>query len=407
MGCREKLYRLKAVAVSGNGPTLVPLKGGQSLAAPLFWSQRIPEIPPQSGPGAKGRSLFLPRLKGALAAFPEIWGEADAFLGSYEYLSFLLGAEPAGVIPREAFAPFLWEETDQEEVGLPLPPLMTMAQEIGRVSPQAAEGWGLPAGIPIAAAGADYQMALLGTATIEKGRICDRAGTSEGVNYCLSEESTLSSGMVSKERLPSGRILPHPLPGLLTAAGLLYSTGQIFDWYRNITGQKRDSYEETLRRIAAASESRGKLRFYPRGCESQEQEFSGGAFLGLEPHHGPGDLGRAVVEALGFSLKHFLDQWEGEGLRVGSLRVSGGQGHSPLWNQMKADIIGRPVQVPAVADAEMLGTAQCAMAALGFYDDPAAASAATVKLSRTFEPDPRRSQLYREESAVYYEQQYR
>jgi hypothetical protein len=43
---------------------------------------------------------------------------------------------------------------------------------------------GLPSGVPVFDSGPDFIAALVGTATLFPGRLCDRAGSSEGLNLC-------------------------------------------------------------------------------------------------------------------------------------------------------------------------------------------------------------------------------
>ncbi|MDR2663167.1 MAG: hypothetical protein LBC31_09250, partial [Treponema sp.] len=59
-----------------------------------------------------------------------------------------------------------------------------------------------------------------------------------------------------------------------------------------------------------------------------------------------------------------LEKLERAGFRTGELVLSGGQCEDPLWNQYKADISGRILKVPEIADAELAGDAVLGAAAL-------------------------------------------
>ncbi len=389
------------MGVCGNGPTLVPVLADGSPGPLLFWSDAGSE------PLPGGKSLFLPRVRWFQKHHRDLFHQVQFFLGSYEYLSYRLGAVPASVIPRPAFAPYVWDDRELALYGLDgpgcrekFPSPLESGRVMGQVSPGASRRWGLPEGIPIGAGGADYQAALLGTASVEPGRICDRAGTSEGINY--------TSGSPPRGGGGPWRVLPHPMEGLTSVAGILFSTGRIFNWYRRITGQTgengqpRQSYCQTFDLISRIEPAAESPLFYPRRQgQGGSHEFSGGAFLGLEPHHGPGHLGRAVVEAIGFNLREILDEWEALGLSSGELRVSGGQGRSPVWNQMKADITGRRVVIPAVADAELLGAAVCAGRAAGWFSSLKAGAEALYRPRESYDPDPVRAGQYGEALVLY------
>lgn len=55
---------------------------------------------------------------------------------------------------------------------------------MGPLLEEAARRWDLPPGIPVIGGGPDFVLTLLGTATVRPGRICDRSGTSDGINLC-------------------------------------------------------------------------------------------------------------------------------------------------------------------------------------------------------------------------------
>ena len=57
------------------------------------------------------------------------------------------------------------------------------------VSADASSRTGLPAGLPVVAAGSDFMAALIGSGATAPGLVCDRAGTSEGINYCSRRPS--------------------------------------------------------------------------------------------------------------------------------------------------------------------------------------------------------------------------
>ena len=71
-----------------------------------------------------------------------------------------------------------------------------------------------------------------------------------------------------------------------------------------------------------------------------------------------------------------------------------------------ADVLGRPVQVPAVVESTALGAAMYAGIGAGLYRDLAEVVDRVVRFDRTFEPDPANRAVYDEAyarwSAVYH-----
>ncbi|NBC30946.1 MAG: carbohydrate kinase, partial [Spirochaetes bacterium] len=267
-----------------------------------------------------------------------------------------------------------------------LPPFVHVGDVVGHVTRPAARRFGLSAGVPVVAGGSDFIVSLLGTGAVDPGVTCDRAGTSEGVNYC-------SAAPVDDPRL---RCLPHPVPGFYNVAGVLSSTGTIFEWFRDISGQKKRSYAEMLADIRSVDDHVHVPWFFPSLHEGAAWEFSRGMFIDLGADHGPKEMGRAVVESIGYAVREVIDVLEQNGCRVGELRVCGGQGRNEIWSQMKANMVGRPLAIVEVVDAELLGNACAAYVGLGRFGSVAEASRALVRIARRYDPQAHRLTPYEE-----------
>jgi xylulokinase len=73
-----------------------------------------------------------------------------------------------------------------------------------------------------------------------------------------------------------------------------------------------------------------------------------------------------------------------------------GETRSALWNQIKADVLGLEISVPAVSEAAALGAALVAGIGTGVFADVRAAVDAAVRPGATFQPDLTRHAAYRE-----------
>jgi len=73
------------------------------------------------------------------------------------------------------------------------------------------------------------------------------------------------------------------------------------------------------------------------------------------------------------------------GIALSALRVDGGAARNNLLMQIQADVLGVPVQRPAVTETTALGAAYLAGLAVGFWRDTDAL-ADQWTLERTFEP---------------------
>jgi xylulokinase len=378
-----------AVAISGNGPSLVALDARGAEIAALHW--RDPAPPPLPGT----RSLFLPKIARFRELKPEAYASARSFVPCSEYVARSLTGESFAALPEPRYLPYFWKTEDIAAYGLDadaLPPFAIAGELIGKVTASAAAEMGLREGIPVAAAGPDFSAALLGAGVLDRGMILDRAGTSEGYNLAL-------------ERLPAPipaglRPLPHVRAGLWNLAALIPSSGIMFERYRALTGQIDIPYEGLLRGISALKPGSGGI-LLPIGA------FEGSSAKAIDYRSsngvpGKAELGLAVAEAIGFLGRRGLGALSqaasaAHGRPVpGEIRVSGGQSRNSDWMALKASILGAPLATFEVADAELSGCAACAMAALdGAKPDQVPEIArGLARVDRVYEPCPRRGPEY-------------
>ncbi|MDR1862728.1 MAG: sugar kinase, partial [Treponema sp.] len=170
----------EAVCISGNGPTLVPVSSGGDPMPPLHWYDGLSLSPP----GAS--SLFLPGAAWLKENEPEQYERTAAFFSPFEWLSHSLGAEAVTVLPSADYESFYWNREELGLFGLEAEKFLPFAKTgslIGRVSAEGADRFrGLPRGIPVIAGGPDFITAIIGLNALKPGSVCDRAGTSEGIN---------------------------------------------------------------------------------------------------------------------------------------------------------------------------------------------------------------------------------
>lgn len=131
--------------------------------------------------------------------------------------------------------------------------------------------------------------------------------------------------------------------------------------------------------------------------------YAKGVFYGLDFSKTKGHMVRACMEGVAFSLRHNLETAEAAGAEAKILRAMGGSANSRLWTQMKADITGKTIVVPASDTATTLGAAMLAGVGTGFYRDYEEAVRETVQLTRTHKPDPSEKAVYDKNYETYLE----
>ncbi len=350
---------LAALALSGNGPTLVSVDKGGQTGPVLLWND-----PVEGDSSYQGPSLFIPRILLFQKRFPRDLEKALHLLSGPEYLAWALTGEAVTILPESRYENAYWTARELSLSGLtavPLPPFAEAGTVIGRTGRGPASGkLNLPPDIPVIAGGPDFFVALLGTGTIRPGIGCDRAGTSEGLNACV-DRPVSAAGV---------RLLPGALPGLWNAACLLPDTGAAFHRWRCDSGQAKRAYPDIMRDILASP-------IIPKRGES-------------------GHPGRALVEGIAFSVRRSIDTLKNATALEPLWRLSGGQARNGLWNQMKADATGCRFELTGTPDGELMGDAMLAHAALGEYSGLREAEGAMVRVAKVYDPDPVRSLEYAE-----------
>lgn len=200
--------------------------------------------------------------------------------------------------------------------------------------------------------------------------------------------------------------MPHVIEPNLNISGVISTSGKAVSWFRKASGDSCDDYEGFFGELCQVEPGAGHLLFLPYLSGERAPIWdpdARGAFVGLTLNHGRAQMARAVVESTAFAMRDVIETMESLGGRVSELRVTGNPARNPVWNQIKADITGRPLIVPSFPHAELLGDLCLALAALGDYPGPDVAAEELVTMERVHEPDPALRGLYDEMFGLYRE----
>jgi xylulokinase len=260
-----------------------------------------------------------------------------------------------------------------------LPPPAIPGTVIGQVDRAAADLTHLPAGTPVVGGFVDGVLGVLGSGVRRPGDACMNCGT---------------SGTFSVVCVPP---LGYPMMGLSILGSATNTSGKALDWYAHQIAAPGPGYAELIAEAATAPPGSDGLLFLPHlaGERAPERDpRSRAAWVGLTLGHDRRHLLRALLEGVAFSFRSIQDWVESCGADVIDVRCVGGQARSDVWTQIKADVLNRPVLVPSVVEAAVLGAAILATLGIGAYADLEQAIAAMVRVSRRLEPNARNAELY-------------
>ena len=395
---------LRAVVISGNGPTLVPVsKDGTFLEPVMSWMDRRGTA--QSAKIGEVQdfvidpTFYLPKAMWIADNLPHVYEETEFFLSCPESMAFWLTEVAVTILPGLKFEKYFWSDNLLEATGMDkakFPDFVKPGHITGVVNKSAAALSGLPVGLPVVSAGPDFVVTLLGTAAVYPGRACDRAGTSEGINLC-------TESYIEDPRLMG---YGHVVEPWYNVSGIISTSGKALEWLKENLNSSKEDYGFFLEAASESAAGCDGLLFLPYLAGERAPHWdpaARGAFIGLGLHHSRGDMIRAVIESTGYAMRDVIDVMAENGGRVDELRITGGPSKSELWNQIKADITGRRLLVPESTESELLGNLAIALRSLGDTDELSECADRIVRIKDTYEPDAARHSMYSEYFELYRE----
>lgn len=255
-----------------------------------------------------------------------------------------------------------------EKIGIPehlFPPLKEAGEMAGGVTAAAADETGIPSNTPVFVSGHDTQFAILGSG----------AGKAEPVLSSGTWEILMarSPGFTAEqEQLNSGITTElDAMPGLYNI-GLNWIGSGPLEWMRKQLFRKGEDLEDWDAIIAEARQvapgSNG-IRVNPDFAQVEKGRTPSGIF-GLRLNTTRGEIFRAALEALSFTLKNGLLALEkAGGFSAEKIILVGGGSRNQLWNQIRADVTQKPLQLVDQKEATVLGAALFGFVATGTYPD--------------------------------------
>jgi xylulokinase len=277
-----------------------------------------------------------------------------------------------------------------------LPPLQPCSAVVGYVSRAAADACGLAAGTPVVAGMTDGTAASVEAGLVQVGDAVEMTGQSTVLLVC-SDRPYLGDALIP---------LGHALPGRYLVVGALVATGGALRWFRDQLGEPEriaaaqrgiDPFDLLTAAAAASPPGANGLIFLPYlfGERSPIWDSAArGVFCGLTLATQKRDLVRAILEGAAYGLRQNVEAAAAAGFPLATLACVGGGARSPLWTQIKADVLGRPVRVPKTATGAPLGDAIVAAVGVGLYPAVEAAVAQMVQPGVAYAPQPEPAACY-------------
>jgi sugar (pentulose or hexulose) kinase len=427
---------IKGISITTQRGTVVNLdKKGHPLRPAIIWLDQRKAIVDGFPKGMWKVGLRMINLLGSVSQAikdgecnwirqnePDIWKKTHKFLFLSGYINYRLTGkyiDSTGNIV--GYVPFNYKKQrwcNRHEFNYKLfpvekeklPDLVQPSELIGRITKEASVETGLPEGLQLIAAAADKACEVLGSGCMTPEIACLSFGTTATVETVHSKYREVIRFFPS---------YPSAIPHHFNTEFMIYRGYWMINWFKNEFGHKEiehfkktgiapeKQFDEMIKSIPAGSKGLTLQPYWSPGVRIPGVEAKG-AVIGFGAVHTRAHLYRAILEGLGYSLKHgMLRTQKKTGIKIRKLRVSGGGSQSDIAMQMTADIFNLKVEKPHTYETSSLGAAINCAVGLNLFQDFETAVKNMCHIDKIFEPNPKSSKLYSNLYQKIYSKMYR
>lgn len=302
---------------------------------------------------------------------PEVWSKAHRVLCFEDLLQFRLGISTPAISWSLAGRTMLFDVVNhcwskeiinaakikQAWLSNPLP----SGKIAGCVAKDISQKLKLPEQTFVVTGGHDQPCSALGAGVTDEGMAVYATGTVECITPVFHRP-------VFKDLLKKSNLCTYDysIEGLYATVAFNLTGGNILQWFRNEFGgietqiaknTGRDVYDLLLELFPEKPSGLLVLPYFTSSGTPYFDTNAKGVIMGLDFNTSRGEIIKALLEGVAFEMRLNLEILENSGYKINQLRVIGGGAKSKVWNQLKADVLGKLVVVPKITEAGCLGTA--------------------------------------------------
>lgn len=295
---------------------------------------------------------------------PDVWAAARWWVGLKELVireltgELVVDASSASGSGLRAVAGDGWSELALDAAGVdvdrlaPVVPTTTILP----LTAEAAARTGLTAGTPVVVGAADGPLANVGCGAVGPGVAGLSVGTSAAVRMLVDRPGVD----------PDHALFCYGLtPGTWVLGGALANGAEVARWAAARFEPGRGPDRALVRAAAVVPGCDGLVHLpflLPERAPRWDPDLAG-AYLGVRPHHTGDHFLRASIEGVALQFRALVDALD-RAAPVAAIRATGGAFASPLWRQVVAAAVARPLTVTTDADGTARGAAALAWLAL-------------------------------------------
>jgi xylulokinase len=341
---------------------------------------------------------------------PEVYQKTSWFLTCQNFIvARLTGVASIDNYTASTYSPIIDVEKrtwiDETVAGInptaKLPDKYWTTDMIGGVTPDAARITGLYPGTPVIAGTIDAAAEAVSIGNYAAGDTMGMFGSSNSI-------ITLTS-TYTRSRTFWG--LNWLFPDQYAVVGGMATVGSLTKWFlENIYTPDSEASDqnpyaqmaELLNMSVPGANNLVALPYFEGERTPINDPLARGAFFGLTLRHTQADLYRALLEAVGFGIRHNLESLADQGILVKFINAVGGGSKNQGWMQIIANIAGVDVRIPQGNSGASYGDAILAGIGVGVYEN---ASQARIwdEAALVLKPDKTDKETYKRLYQVYHE----
>ncbi len=283
-----------------------------------------------------------------------------------------------------------------------LPEICHPSDSAGSLTAQGAADTGLPEGLKVINGTSDSAIEDYAAGAVKPGQCILKLATAGNVNVMTAESHPH----------PATLTYSHVVPGMWYTVTATNAAAVCQRWFRELMcGAEKVEAEKLginvydyLDRLASeVPVGSNGVFFHPYLMGERSPYWDPnlrGSFTGMSMGTTKGELSRALLEGVAFSLRDCYRTIEEMGLETYEFILIGGGAKSPLWAQIVCDVFDAPVLVPGSCDASF-GAALLAGVGIGIWPDEVTAVKQCLRLDRKLSPQPEAVATYQKLFAEY------
>jgi xylulokinase len=355
-----------------------------------------------------------PKMRWVQKHEPEVWKKTRHIFSGHHYIIMkLTGKINQNLNDIHNFFPLYndsilnWDEKYFDYFKVDpniLPELVWTTDIVGRINKEGALLSGLTEGTPVVGGANDSAVEAVSGGVVIPGDMMMMYGSSN-IYYMITD------GPFKGEHIKAMRSMTRDR---YATGGGLATVGSLTTWFRNQLGIPELMAEKAggenaffaLSKLTSQSKigSNG-LIMLPYFSGERNPIFDGnatGMYFGLNLTHTRADMYRAMLESIGFGIRHCLEPFWQDNLIPEHIYAVGGGVYNLPWMQIVSDICNIRQEIPVEKIGSCYGDAFLAAVGIGLYEKISDVKQ-WVKIETVIDPNPEAHAAYQEFYDIYRE----